>query len=51
MSQEDFEIEIEQGLNAGEISAEEAQDLLDYNAFRPFLYDVLIETVIRNPEE
>lgn len=51
MSQEDFEEEISQGLNAGEISPEEAQDLLDYNAFRPFLYDVLIETVERNPEE
>lgn len=51
MSQIDFEEEINQGIDAGEISPEEAQDLLDYNAFRPFLYDDLIETVERNPEE
>ena len=51
MSQLDFEEEINQGINAGELSPEEAQDLLDYNAFRPFLYDDLVETVDRNPEE
>lgn len=51
MSQVDFEEEINQGLDSGELSPEEAQDLIDYNQFRPFLYDDLIETVQRNPEE
>lgn len=51
MSQTDFEEEIKQGLDSGELSPEEAQDLIDYNQFRPFLYDDLIETVERNPEE
>lgn len=51
MSQVDFEEEVNQGLNSGELSPEEAQDLIDYNQFRPFLYDDLIETVERNPEE
>jgi len=45
MSQADFEAEIEEGLLSGELSAEEAQDLLDYNEFRPFIYDELIESV------
>jgi len=45
MSQVDFEAEILEGLNSGELSPEEAQDLIDYNQFRPMLYDELIETV------
>ncbi len=51
MSQVDYEEEVLQGVESGELSPEEAQDLIDYNQFRPFLYDDLIETVERNPEE
>jgi hypothetical protein len=51
MSQADFEAEIDEGLESGELSPEEAQDLLDYNKFRPYLYDTLIESVKVNPEE
>lgn len=51
MSQADFESEVEEGIISGELSPEGAQDLLDYNQFRPYLYDELIETVKVNPEE
>ena len=51
LSQADFEAEVEEGLISGELSAEEAQDLLDYNQFRPFLYDTLIESTKVEGEE
>lgn len=51
MSQADFEAEIAEGLESGELSAEEAQDLLDYNEFRPYLYDELINSYKATEEE
>lgn len=41
ISQADFEREIEESLIAGELTAEEAQDLIDYNSLRPLLHDQL----------
>lgn len=44
ISMADFEKEIEESLIAGELSDEEAQDLLDFNQYRPFLFDMLRDT-------
>lgn len=45
MSLDDFEAEILEGIDDGQLSAEDARDLLDYNQFRPFIYDALIDNV------
>jgi hypothetical protein len=44
ISQADFETEIAESYNAGELTKEEAQDLLDFDQYRPQLYDVLRES-------
>lgn len=41
ISQADFEMEIQESYSNGELTADEAQDLLDLNQYRPFLYDVI----------
>lgn len=41
ISMADFEREIQESYKAGELSPEEAQDLLDMNQYRPFLFDML----------
>jgi len=50
LSQADFEAEILDGINDGELDPKEAQDLLDFNQFRPYLYDQLTETKKAKPE-
>lgn len=44
ISMADFEKEIQESYVAGELSDEEAQDLLDMNQFRPYLFDMLRDT-------
>lgn len=44
ISMADFEREIQESYEAGELSPEEAQDLLDMNQYRPFLFDMLRDT-------
>lgn len=51
ISQEDFETELEESYLNGELSQEESQDLLDYNQYRPFLFDVMRETSRKNQGE
>lgn len=49
ISMADFEKEIQESYEAGELSPDEAQDLLDMNQYRPYLFDMLRETA-RNVE-
>lgn len=40
----DFLTEVEESFANGELSDDEAQDLIDFNNYRPFLFDVMRET-------
>lgn len=44
ISMADFEKEIQESYAAGELSQDEAQELLDFNQFRPTLFDMLRDT-------
>lgn len=51
ISQADLESEIEESYTNGELSPDEAQDLLDFNQYRPFLFDIIRDSYRNNNEE
>jgi len=51
ISQDDFLAELEEGLSSGNLSAEAGQDLLEFYAYRPEIFDNLDTTSVKNKKK